>query len=119
VFLYRGETRETLEAMGVDTSQFQGPIIPVIYELNVRDPAGYFLATSFEMRNKDVIYVSNSASVELEKFRSLLSTIYGTATDPMQAALTYYSLKNVAAGTGAVSILPGAPVVTPPPPTVP
>jgi polysaccharide export outer membrane protein len=119
IFLYRGETRDTLEAMGVDTSQFQGPVIPVIYELNVRDPAGYFLATSFEMRNKDVIYVSSSASVELEKFRSLLSTIYGTATDPMQAALTYYSLKNVVAGTGAVSILPGTPVVTPPPPTVP
>jgi polysaccharide biosynthesis/export protein len=120
VFLYRGETRETVEAMGVDTGQFKGPIIPVIYNLNLRDPAGYFLATTFEMRNKDVIYVSNSVSVETAKFRSYLSSVYGTVTDPMQAALTYYSLKNVAAGTGAVSIISGGggtTVVNPPPPS--
>ena len=43
VFLYRGETRETVEAMGVDTSQFKGPIVPVIYNLNLKDPGGYFL----------------------------------------------------------------------------
>lgn len=105
VFLYRGETRETLEAMEVDTSQFKGPIIPVIYTLNVKDPAGYFLATTIEMRNKDVIYVANSGATEAAKFRSFMATLYGTATDPMQAAITYYSLKNVAAGTGAVSII--------------
>jgi len=108
VFLYRGETRETAEALGIETSPYKGPIIPVIYNLNVRDPAGYFLATAFEMRNKDVIYVSNSASVELAKFRSYLATIYGTATDPMNAAITYYTLKNVSGGSGAVSIIQGS-----------
>jgi polysaccharide export outer membrane protein len=123
VFLYRGETRETVESMNVDTSQFQGPIIPVIYSLNLKDPAGFFLATTLEMRNKDVIYVSNSASVELVKFRNFLSTIYGTATDPMQAAITYYTLKNISMGTGAVSVIGGGgggggtTVINPPPPS--
>ena len=88
MFLYRGETRETVEAMGYDTSQFKGPIIPVVYNLNLRDPSGYFLANSFEMRNKDVIYVSTSSAVEMVKFRNYMSTIYGTATDPMNAAIT-------------------------------
>ncbi len=60
VFLYRGETRDVAEAIGIDSSKFQGPIIPVIYNINFRNPASYFLATTFEMRNKDVIYVSNS-----------------------------------------------------------
>jgi polysaccharide biosynthesis/export protein len=118
VFLYRGEPRETLEAIGVKTSQFQGPVIPVIYNVNLKDPSGYFLATQFEMRNKDVIYVSNSLSVEASKFREFMSTLYGTATDPMNAAITFYSLKNVAAGTGAVSILSGGggtTIVAPPP----
>ena len=55
VFLYRGETREVAEAMGIDCSKFQGPIIPVIYNINFRNPGSYFLATTFEMRNKDVI----------------------------------------------------------------
>ena len=41
-----------------------GPIIPIVYNLNLRDPSGYFLAQNFEMRNKDVIYTSNAASVE-------------------------------------------------------
>ena len=55
VFLYRGETREVAEQLGVDCSKFSGPIIPVIYNINLRDPAGYFLAANFEVRNKDVI----------------------------------------------------------------
>ena len=113
VFIYRGETRETVEAMGVDTSQFKGPLVPVIYSLNLKDPGGYFLASTMEMRNKDVIYVSNSISVELAKFRSLLATVYGTATDPMNAAITFYTLKNVQAGTGAVSIIGGTPAPAP------
>jgi polysaccharide biosynthesis/export protein len=115
VFLYRGETRQTVEEMGVDTSQYKGPIIPVIYNLNLLDPSGYFLATQFEMRDKDVIYVSNSASVEMVKFRNFLATIYGTATDPMNAAITYYTLKNVSTGTGAATIIPSTPTVVPAP----
>jgi polysaccharide export outer membrane protein len=113
VFLYRGETRETVEAMGYDTSQFKGPIIPVVYNLNLRDPSGYFLANSFEMRNKDVIYVSTSSAVEMVKFRNYMATIYGTATDPMNAAITYYTLKNVSQGTGAVSIIGSTPIAAP------
>ena len=34
-----------------------------------------------------------------------MATVYGTATDPMNAATQYYTLKNLAAGTGAVSVL--------------
>jgi polysaccharide export outer membrane protein len=108
VFLYRGETRETVEAMGYDTSAFKGPIIPVVYNLNLRDPSGYFLASSFEMRNKDVIYVSTSPSVELAKFRNYMATIYGTTTDPMNAAITAYTLKGLVVGTGAVNVITGA-----------
>src|SRR5262249_29136699 len=62
VFLYRGEARDIAEAMGIDCSPYQGPMVPVIYVINLRDPSGYFLASSFEMRNKDIIYVSNAFS---------------------------------------------------------
>ena len=54
VYLYRGERREVAEQLGIDCSRFSGPVVPVIYNLNLRDPAGYFLATKFEMHNKDV-----------------------------------------------------------------
>jgi polysaccharide biosynthesis/export protein len=44
VYLYRGETREVARQNGVDVNKFDGPIIPVIYWANLRDPSGYFLA---------------------------------------------------------------------------
>ena len=83
VFLYRGEARDIAEAMGIDCSPYEGPMIPVIYTINLRDPAGYFLASSFEMRNKDIIYASNAFSVESTKFMNYLNTINTTIQAPM------------------------------------
>src|SRR5215471_4649246 len=98
IFIYRGETKEIAQAMGVDVSKVKGPIVPIIYNLDLRDPSGYFLATSFEMRNKDVIYVSNSASVETTKFMNYLNTINQTINDPISTATNVYALKNVING---------------------
>jgi polysaccharide biosynthesis/export protein len=83
VFLYRGETREVAEQLGIDVSKFDTPIIPIIYIMNLRDPSGFFLATKFQMRNKDVIYISNAPSVETTKFLVYLQTIVGTINDPV------------------------------------
>ena len=85
VFLYRGETREVAEQLHIDVSQFDTPIIPVIYILNLRDPSGFFLSTKFQMRNKDVIYIANAASVETSKFLEYLRLIVGTVDDPIIA----------------------------------
>jgi len=104
VFLYRGETRHVAEQLGIDISGFKGPIIPVIYNLNLRDPAGYYLATKFEMRNKDVIYVSNAVSVEVTKFLQYLRVINGTVNDPIQTAISAYTLKNIIHGGGNVIV---------------
>jgi polysaccharide export outer membrane protein len=98
VFLYRGELREVAEQLGIDCSKFSGPIIPVIYNINLRDPAGIFLATNFEIRNKDVIFTANAASVEVTKFLNFLRTIMATADDPIVYATNYYNLLNVQKG---------------------
>jgi polysaccharide export outer membrane protein len=105
VFLYRGETREVAERLGVDCSKFKGPIIPIIYNVNLRDPSGYFLAQTFEMRNKDVIYISNAASVETTKFLNFLRTIMATANDPIIYATNGYALKAAINGTGVTTII--------------
>ena len=86
VFLYRGETREVAEQLGIDSSRFTSPIIPIIYIMNLRDPSGFFLATKLQMRNKDVIYISNAPSVETTKFLIYLQTIVGTINDPIVAS---------------------------------
>src|SRR6185437_5894218 len=111
VFLYRVEPREIAEQLGIDTSKFQGPIIPVIYNINLRDPSGYFLAQRFELQNKDVIYTSNAASVEATKFLNFLRTIMATADDPIIYATNWYGLKAASHGTGTTTIItsPGGP----------
>ena len=103
VFLYRGETREVAEAMGIDCSKFQGPIIPVIYNINFRNPGSYFLATTFEMRNKDVIQVSNSVSTEATKFLTYIRTVNSTLNDPINYAINAYTLRGLLKGTSNVA----------------
>jgi polysaccharide biosynthesis/export protein len=100
VFLYRGETRQVAKQLGVDVDRFvDGPIIPIIYEINFRDPAGYFLATRFQMRNKDVLYIANAAAVESAKVFDYLRLIVGTVNDPIVAATNAYVLKAAINGT--------------------
>jgi polysaccharide biosynthesis/export protein len=94
VFLYRGETRHVAELLGIDVSKFDGPIIPVIYNVDLRNPAGYFLTSKFEMRNKDVIYVSNASSVESAKLMALINAVVGTASNPIAAANGAVALKS-------------------------
>jgi polysaccharide biosynthesis/export protein len=110
VFLYRGETRQVAERLGVDCSKFQGPIIPIIYHVNFRDPSGYFLAQSFEMRNKDVVYTSNAIAVETTKFLSFLRTIMATANDPIVYATNAYALKAAIKGTTSTIITTPVPI---------
>jgi len=114
VFLYRGETREVAEHLGVDCSKFSGPIIPIIYNFNLREPGGYFLAANFELRNKDVIFAANAVSVEVTKFLTFLRTIMATINDPLVYATNYYSLLNISKGVGTSTI-----VTTPTPITTP
>ncbi len=73
----------------------------MIYQVNFRDPQGYFLAQSFEMRNKDVIYTSNAQAVEITKVLTFLRTVMATANDPIIYAANYYYLAAAARGTGA------------------
>jgi polysaccharide export outer membrane protein len=92
IFLYRGETREVAERLGIDCSRFPGPIIPVIYNLNLRNPEGFFLATKFQMRNKDVIYLANATSVEISKALNFFRLTVATVNDPIVAATNAYNL---------------------------
>jgi polysaccharide export outer membrane protein len=118
VFLYRGETREVAQLLGIDCTPYPGPIIPVIYNLNLRDPAGFFLASKFQMRNKDVIYAANAISVDSTKLMTYLRLIIGTAQDPVLFATNAYILRNtIASATSAIAVTTGSsagiPIVSP------
>lgn len=81
VFLYRLEDRRALEAYGMELSQFPAKArrIPTVYRANFREASGFFLTQNFRMKNKDVIYVSNSDATELFKFLDLIRSVPDTA----------------------------------------
>ena len=108
VFIYRGEPRHIAEQLGVDCTTVVGPVVPIIYHLNLKDPAGYFLATKFEMKNEDVIFASNAPSVETTKLLTCLRLITATVNDPLLAAVNAYTVKNLASGvTTGTAIVTG------------
>ncbi len=49
--------------------------IPVIYKVNMRDPETYFAIQQFAMQDKDIIYIANAPTVQLNKFLQLLYTV--------------------------------------------
>jgi polysaccharide export outer membrane protein len=81
VFLYRREPRELAEKLGVDCSKIDGPTVPIVYSVSFSDPAGYFLASRFQMRNKDTLFVANAQSVEITKFTQFLDALLTTANN--------------------------------------
>ncbi|MCX7284514.1 MAG: polysaccharide export protein [Novosphingobium sp.] len=71
VFLFRWEDPEVPG----------GPRVPVIYSFDLKDPAVYFLAQQFRMSDRDIIYVTNSPTAELQRFVGIVSqTILPVAT---------------------------------------
>lgn len=86
-FVYRIESRATLERLGLDLSSLAAgrDTVPTIYRANFREPEGFFLAKSFPLRDGDILYVSNADSIELGKFldliRAMSSSVSGVASD--------------------------------------
>ena len=48
---------------------------PVIYRLNLLDPASYFAAQRFEMREKDVMLIANARSNQISKFIQMINQL--------------------------------------------
>lgn len=81
VFLYRREPREVAERLGVDCSKMPEPTVPIVYSVSLADPAGYFLASRMQMRNKDVVFAANAQAVEITKFTQFLNALLTTANN--------------------------------------
>lgn len=47
--------------------------VPVVYQVNLRDPGSFFITQNFPIQNHDIIYVANSPTAEFEKFLRLIS----------------------------------------------
>jgi polysaccharide export outer membrane protein len=49
--------------------------VPVVYRVDLKNPSTFFVAQSFPMRNRDVVYVANASAPELQKFLNVLVSL--------------------------------------------
>ncbi|MCH4152519.1 MAG: polysaccharide export protein [Sphingobium sp.] len=75
-FLFRLEDPRALDsAVAAGARTTPDGKIPVIYRIDMKNPATFFAAQSFPVRNKDVIYVSNAPLAEFQKFVNVVSSL--------------------------------------------
>lgn len=82
VFIFRMEEPNALDPKTRATAKLtpEGKV-PVIYRIDMKDPATFFIAQSFPIRNKDVLYVSNAPLADFQKFVNVIySTLLPVAT---------------------------------------
>lgn len=82
VFIFRLEDPKSLGLpSGTPVQVTAEGKVPIIYRVDMKNPATFFVAQSFPVRDKDVVYVSNAPVAEFQKFVNAISgTILPFAT---------------------------------------
>jgi polysaccharide export outer membrane protein len=74
VFVFRFERPAVAAALGLaQPPSTRG--VPIIYRLNLRDPQGYFVANSFEIRSDDLVYVPQARISQARQFIDLATQL--------------------------------------------
>jgi polysaccharide export outer membrane protein len=86
VYVFRFEPYQLAERLaGGDVSAYavdgSKGFIPVLYQVNMRDADGYFLAQSFQVRDKDVVLITNAGGAQLLKVLQVIRGFTGIAYD--------------------------------------
>ncbi|MBX9925215.1 MAG: polysaccharide export protein, partial [Hyphomicrobiaceae bacterium] len=93
VFLFRLETRETLKALGIDVSKYREAQVPTVYTVDMTRADGLFLSSNFYMRHKDMIFISDSPSIDLLKFVTVFRQVVGAVGDVANAGNSILDLR--------------------------
>jgi polysaccharide export outer membrane protein len=75
VFIFRFEDAQALDRTISAAITPEGKV-PVIYQVDLRDPGSFFVAQSFPVQNGDVLYVSNAPAAELQKFMNIVVSAF-------------------------------------------
>jgi polysaccharide export outer membrane protein len=75
VFVFRFEDAKTMEWPASANTSIEGKV-PVIYEVDLSDPASFFVAQNFGVQNGDVLYVANAPAAELQKFMNIVVSAF-------------------------------------------
>ncbi|UVK48494.1 polysaccharide export protein (plasmid) [Mesorhizobium sp. AR07] len=102
VFLFRFERPELVRALGnrIDPSVIGWDIMgkargnaesldyvfPLVYRIRLSDPASLLVMSRVRILDRDILYVANAPSVEIDKFLGLVSQTYGIIRGPISIA---------------------------------
>jgi polysaccharide export outer membrane protein len=75
VFIFRFEPADAIDWPTQPVRATPEGRVPVVYRINLANAESFFVMQSFRMRDRDVIYVSNAPTVELQKFLNLVFTV--------------------------------------------
>lgn len=90
VFIFRYEPPQIARALRPESSLAGGGWVPVVYRLNLRDPASLFLAQSFPIFNKDIVFVSNAPIADAQKAFQIFDLLSGPTSSATSLA---YAIK--------------------------
>lgn len=75
LFIFRFEDEQALDWPTKPVLTTPDKRVPVVYRMNLRDPASFLVAQNFPISNKDVLYVANAPATELQKFLNIVMTL--------------------------------------------
>lgn len=75
VFIFRFEDPKVFAGSAQALPTTPEGKVPVIYRVNMRDPTTLFVAQSFPIKDKDVIYISNAPLADFAKFLQAISQV--------------------------------------------
>jgi polysaccharide export outer membrane protein len=78
IFVFRFEDAKLVDDKDASIRAVNGTV-PVVYQINLRDPAVFFVTQNFPIQNHDVIYVTNASGAEFRKFLSYVVMITSPA----------------------------------------
>lgn len=91
VFVLRYEPQSVVNRISPDHPA-DTPYVPVVYQFNLGATSGFFLADSFVLRERDIIYLSNASSVETQKFLELFRLAVAPAISGVAVAASVNNL---------------------------
>ena len=78
--MFRFERPEVAQALGLNVAS-SAVRVPVVYLLDLRAPAGFFVAQKFEVQSDDIIYVPHADLAEARKFFEVVNEVSSVGYD--------------------------------------
>lgn len=76
VFIFRLEDPAALGSLVTPATRMTPDgKVPVIYRVDMSNPATFFVAQGFHIQNRDMLYVSNAPLIDIQKFVSVISSM--------------------------------------------